>query len=206
MRRFTQEVGLPFGGTVAANGTMYVSDAAIPHHLLGGEGAYPAGSLQPQQFLTQDLHVPHGVAVDAAGDVFVADIYGITQTYVVEFPGGSLSGTVLPLDNLKNGSGAFLEDLVLDPQGDIVVADAGLNTVRFYPAPYGHQSQALTAGLSAPTGLAYGPDGSLFVGNEYVNSTQGNVVVFAPGSTSPTRTISTGINGGVLGVAIGTVH
>ncbi|MEO6835982.1 MAG: hypothetical protein ABI231_08760 [Candidatus Tumulicola sp.] len=54
-----------------------------------------------------------------------------------------------------------------------------------------------------PTGLAYGPDGSLFVGNEYVNARSGNVVVFPPGATNPARTIVTGINGGVLGVAVG---
>jgi hypothetical protein len=203
MRVYKQGVDLPFGGTAAGSGAMHVSNAGVPGSMGGGVAVYPPGALQPARYLTQNIHVPHGVAVDASGNVFVADIYGSTETSVVEFAGGSPKGVVLPLDKLAHGSGAFLEDLKLDAQGDIVVADAGLNTVRFYPAPYGHQGRALTVGLSVPTALAYAPDGSLFVGNEYINSQTGNVVVFAPGSDLPTRTITDGIAGGVLGVAVG---
>jgi hypothetical protein len=202
MRVYKQGVDLPFGGTAVASGAMHVSNAGAPDSGFG-VAVYPPGTLQPARYLTKNVHVPHGVDVDASGDVFVADIYGSTETSVVEFPGGSPNGVVLPLDKLAHGSGAFLEDLKLDAQGEIAVADAGLNTVRFYPKPYGHERRALTVGLSAPTGLAYGPDGSLFVGNEYVNSQNGNVVIFAPGSNVPTRTLTNGIAGGVLGVAVG---
>jgi len=61
----------------------------------------------------------------------------------------------------------------------------------------------LSVGLSAPTGLAYGPDGTLFVANEYINENTGNVVVFPPGASTPSETIQTGTSGGDLGVAIG---
>jgi hypothetical protein len=198
-RTYTTNVDLPFGGTLDAPGNMYVSDAGIPNSIEGGVAVYLPGASAPDHYLNQNVHVPHGVAVDASGNVFLADIWGVTYTAVVEFIGGSRTGTILPLDNL---GGSFLEDLKLDAAGDIVVADATRNAVRFYPPPYAHQSRVLTAGLSAPTGLAYGPDGSLFVANEYVNVNTGNVVVFAPGSNVPTRTIATGIMGGVLGVAV----
>ena len=196
---YTSDVDLPFGGTVDRSNNLYVSNAGIPGRNLGGVSVYPPGASQPDHYLTQHIHVPHGVAVDPRGNVFVADIWGVTYTAVVEFAGGGQTGTVLPLNDLNGG---FLEDLKLDAAGDIVVADAELNTVRFYSKPYGKESGALRSGLSAPTGLAYGPDGSLFVGNEYVNSVTGNVVVFAPGSSTPTRTIQAGLAGGVLGVAV----
>ena len=179
---------------------MYVSVAGIKHHVEGGIAVFPQRKKTPSTFLTRNIYVPHGLATDSNGNLFVAVIFG-EQSSVVLFPAGSSQSTVLPLNDLD--SGAFLEDLKLDANDDIVVADANLNAVRFYPPPYKNESTALTNGLSAPTALAYGADGSLFVGNEYVNVNNGNVVVFPPGATKPTRTIVNGLTGGVLGVAIG---
>lgn len=197
-RTYTDGIDLPFGGTVDPGGTMYVSVAGIKHYLEGGIAVFPRREMKPATFLTENIYVPHGLAADANGNLFVAVIFG-DQSSVVEFPGGSSQSSVLPLNDLDTG--AFLEDLKLDAANDIVVADANLNAVRFYPPPYKDESMALTAGLSAPTALAYGRDGSLFVGNEYVSPAHGNVVVFPPGATKPARTIATGITGGVLGVA-----
>jgi hypothetical protein len=199
-RTYTNGIDLPFGGTVGLAHTMYVSVAGIRGRIEGGIAVFRRGRSKPSTFLVDNIYVPHGVAEDQGGNLFVAQIYGL-QSSVVEFPSGSSQSTVLPLNDLN--SGAFLEDLKLDANGDIVVADANLNAVRFYPPPYENEREALTSGLSAPTALAYGPDGSLFVGNEYVNVNNGNVVVFRPGAKKPARTISDGITGGVLGVAIG---
>lgn len=201
-RTYAKGVDLPFGGTVDGSGNVYVSDAGVHGQLLGGVAVFPPGATKPAEYLVQNVHVPHGVSVDRNGNVFVADIYGSTQTTVVEFAAGSKTGTILPLNDLQSG---FLEDLKLDAHDDLVVADAKGNAVRFYPPPYGSESRALTAGLSAPTGLAFGPHGALFVGNEYVNSQQGDVVIFPPGASIPSRTITTGITGGVLGVAVGRI-
>ncbi len=200
VRTYSNGIDLPFGGTIDHKGTMYVSDGGIRGQIEGAIGVIPPGKRKPSEFLTSNIYVPHGIAKDPTGNLFVAQIYGLTSS-VLEFPTGSKTSKVLPLNDLD--SGAFLEDLKLDSHNDIVVADANLNAVRFYPPPYKKQSMELTAGLSAPTALAYGPDGSLFVGNEYVNANNGNVVVFPPGASAPARTIVTGINGGVLGVAIG---
>jgi hypothetical protein len=199
-RTYTNGIDLPFGGTAATDGTLYVSVAGIKHYLEGGIAVFPRRKKTPSAFLTRNIYVPHGEALDPSGNLFVAVIFG-DQSSVVEFPAGSSQSTQLPLNDLD--SGAFLEDLKLDAANDIVVADANLNAVRFYPPPYKDESMALTKGLNAPTGLSFGHDGSLFVGNEYVSPDRGNVVVFPPGATKPARTIVNGITGGVLGVAIG---
>jgi hypothetical protein len=200
VRTYNDGIDLPFGGTIDQKGTMYVSDGGIRGQIEGAIAVIPPGKRKPSKFLSSNIYVPHGIAKDPAGNLFVAQIYGLASS-VVEFRAGSKTSKVLPLNDLDNG--AFLEDLKLDSHNDIVVADANLNAVRFYPPPYKKQSTELTAGLFAPTALAYGSDGSLFVGNEYVNANNGNVVVFPPGASAPARTIVTGIDGGVLGVAIG---
>jgi hypothetical protein len=197
-RTYTNSIDLPFGGMVDSKGAMYVSVAGVKGQTEGGITVFPPGKTSPSTILTDNVYVPHGLARDSAGHLFLAQIYGL-QSSVLEFPKATDKSKVLPLNDLNTG--AFLEDLKLDANNDIVVADANLNSVRFYPPPYRNESMALTSGLSAPTALAYGADGSLFVGNEYAGA-NGDVVVFAPGATQPSVRISDGITGGVLGVAV----
>jgi hypothetical protein len=197
-RTYTNGIDLPFGGMVDPAGKMYVSVAGIKGRIEGGIAVFPKNKTSPSVFLTDNVYVPHGIAKDSSDNLFLAQIYG-PQSSVIEFPSGSNSSIVLPLNDLNTG--AFLEDLKLDAKNDIVVADAALGKVRFYPPPYKKESNALTA--VSPTALSYGRDGSLFVGNEYVNNNNGNVVIFPPGAKVPARTIVTGITGGVLGVAVG---
>lgn len=198
LRTYTDGIGLPFGGTVDAKGRVYVSDGGLDGQTEGEIAIFPPRKLTPSQTKTDNVYVPHGVAVDDKRDIFVAQIYG-TATSVVEFPHDASKGKILPLNDLE---GAFLEGLVLDTNRDIVVADECNQAVRFYPPPYKDESMALTSGTVTPDSVAYGPDGSLFVGNQFIVN-EGNVVVFAPGGSNPTRTISSGIHGQVLGVAIG---
>ena len=198
VRTYTDGIDLPFGGMVDSKGTMYVSVAGVKGRIEGGIAVFPPGKTSPSAILTAGVYVPHGLAKDSAGHLFLAQIYG-SQSSVIEFPKAQNKSKVLPLDDLNTG--AFLEDLKLDANNDIVVADAELNSVRFYPPPYKKESTALTSGVSTPTALVYGADGSLFVGDEYAGA-NGNVVVFPPGATQPTVRITDGITGGVLGVAV----
>jgi hypothetical protein len=199
-RTYRKGVGLPFGGTVNARGTMFVSDGGLTGRTEGGIAVFPPGKTKPSQIKYNDVYVPHGIAQDGAGNLFVAQIYG-QQTFVVEFAHDGNDGTVLALNDLNGG---FLQGLVLDRKNDIVVADECNDAVRFYPPPYQDESAELTDGLVTPTGLAYASDGSLFVGNQFLtNSNTGNVVVYGPGGTTPDRTISTGITGQVFDLAVG---
>ncbi len=199
-RIYRDDIDIPFGGMVGSNGTMYVADGSHFSIANGGIAVFPHGELKPSEFLTDNMTTPHGIAQDPSGNLFVVNMLPNDWFQVVEFPSGSTNSKVLPLKHLD--STRALEDLKLDSHNDVVVADAWSNLVRFYPPPYKKQSKTLTAGLSFPTALAYGPDGSLFVGNEYINQHNGNVVIFPPGSTKPARTIVNGITAGVLGVAV----
>ncbi|HEY2473192.1 MAG TPA: hypothetical protein VGI19_00175 [Candidatus Cybelea sp.] len=198
LRTYTKGIALPFGGTVDSKGNVYVSDGGLIGYVQGDVAIYPPGKLKPSQIKYNNVYVPHGIAVDAKRDIFVANVYG-KLTFVVEFPHDAYEGIILPLNDLKGG---FLQGLVLDSHNDIVTADECNPAVRFYPPPYKNESAALTQGLFSPDSVAYAPDGSLFVGNQFVGN-YGNVVVYAPGASQPNRTIVDGINGQVFGVAIG---
>jgi hypothetical protein len=199
IRTYTKAIGLPFGGAVDAKGTMYVSDGGLAGQTQGDIAVFPPGKLKPSQIKYYNVFIPHGLAVDAKRDIFVAQIYGLHRTFVTEFPHDAYQGINLHLNDLKGG---YLLGLALDSHNDIVVADECNQAIRFYPPPYKDESKALTSGVITPTSVAYAPNGSLFVGNQFITN-YGNVVVFPAGAMTPSETISTGITGQVLGVAIG---
>jgi sugar lactone lactonase YvrE len=201
IRTYQKGIGLPFGGAVDSKGTTYVSDGGLDGQTQGDIAVFPAGKMKPSQIKFYNVYTPHGIAVDAKRNIFAAMVYGTKDTFVVEFPHDAYRGIILPLDDLGGG---FLQGLVLDDKQDIVVANESNAhpAVQFYPPPYKDESSELTSGIVTPTGLAYAPNGSLFVGNQFVGN-NGNVVVFPSGASTPSRTISTGINGQVFGVAVG---
>jgi hypothetical protein len=198
IRTYRKGIGLPFGGAVDSSGTMYVSDGGLVGQTQGDVAVFPAGKLKPSQIKYYNVYVPHGLAVDAKRDIFISQVYG-KLTFVTEFPRDAYEGKTLPLNDL---SGGYLLGLVLDSNKDIIVADECNQAVRFYPPPYKDESKALTVGTITPDSVAYAPNGTLYVGNQFL-ANYGNVIVFPAGASTPSETISTGIEGQVFGVAVG---
>ncbi len=119
---------------------------------------------------------PEGIALDAAGDVFVVDA-GLKQ--VVELPagGGQFS---------TNISGAIsLRAIAADAAGDVYVADLVLGDVVKVPAGGGAQS-AISVGGN-PEGVAVDAAGNLFV---TISSTSGPTVVEVSSGTQTTLPIT----------------
>ena len=102
-----------------------------------------------------------GVAVDAAGDVFVVDsVLG----QVVKFPAGG--GAAVTVVTGLNGPLA----IAADAAGDVFIADSGNNQVVKVPA--GGVATAFATGLSNPSGVAVDA-----LGNVYVSDTGNNQVL-----------------------------
>lgn len=198
IRTYRKAIALPFGGAVDANGTMYVSDGGLAGQTQGDVAVFPAGKLKPSQIKYYNVFIPHGLAVDDKRDIFISQVYG-KLTFVTEFPHDAYEGKTLPLNDL---SGGYLLGLVLDSKKDIIVADECNQTVRFYPPPYNDESKALTVGTVTPDSVAIAPNGTIYVGNQFL-ANYGNVVVFPADSSTPSESISTGIEGQVFGVAVG---
>jgi len=140
---------------------------------------------------------PTSVVADVAGDLFVADS-GAGKVF--EIATGTTTLTSI-------GSFSTPEALVLDANGNLYVADSGTNQIDEIANTFSGALGGFTAGaqsvavsssatiggsaLSAPNGLAIGPDGVLYISD----SKNARVVTFNPvnGVTGPT--IATSANG-----------
>src|SRR5450631_3268957 len=99
------------------------------------------------------LNNPPGVAVDAAGDVFIADEL---NSRVVKVPAGGGPQTTVG-SGLSQPSG-----VAVDGAGDVFIADARLGQVVEVPAGGGAQT-TVGSGLSQPKGVALDAAGDLFI-------------------------------------------
>ena len=139
-------------------------------------GAATAANAQAVSFagaqsdLTTSLSSPYGVAVDARGDVFVADS---GNGRILEFPVDRAGPFAVPTSGLPTGSSASTA-VGVDPFGDVFVVDTNDN--RLVEIPPGVEQFTLTnaSGLNTPIGLAVIP------GNVYIADLGNNRVVKVP--------------------------
>ncbi|MBV8344815.1 MAG: hypothetical protein JO190_07455 [Candidatus Eremiobacteraeota bacterium] len=145
-----------------------------------------------------------GLTFDPSGDLFVANcmtcVTGQSGTNnVVEIPPHNNTPSV----TITNGI-TYPFDLAIDSSGTLYVSNLGCyspsceSTVAEYPQGYttGPPSNAIT--VKYPLGLALDSSQDLYVANCVVCSTgttgSDQVLVYAPGGTTPIRTITTGVN------------
>ena len=120
------------------------------------------------------LNLPSGVAVDAAGNVYVADSF---NNRVVKLAAGSATQEVLPFTGLYQPVG-----VAVDAAGNLYVGDKSNNRVLKLAAGSATQEVLPFTGLYFPYGVAVDPPGNLYVA-DYGN---GRVVELAPGSGTQT--------------------
>ena len=136
------------------------------------------------------LNAPGGVAVDGAGDVYIAD----TGNNAIKEWTAAGGLTTLVGTGLSGPTG-----LAVDGAGNVYIADTGDNAVKEWRAGAIPGSAPVTslAGLHAPAGVAV--DGS---GNVYIADTGDNVIAELPaGAGAATNLIATGLTG-PQGVAV----
>ncbi|HEY1801077.1 MAG TPA: hypothetical protein VGG46_09105, partial [Terriglobales bacterium] len=140
-------------------------------------GCIPAAQAQSVAFNGQTvpatgLNYPTGVAVDGAGDVYIAD-YGNNRVVEVT-PDGTQ--TTVPATGLNIPTG-----VAVDSVGDVYIADTNNNRV-VEVTPGGAQTTVPATGLNNPTGVA--GDGA---GDVYIADTLSNrVVEVTPGGAQTT--------------------
>lgn len=141
--------------------------------------------LRPFTLAFTDLHVPHGVAVDAAGNIYVADG---RANRVVKLAAGVQ--TVLPFTGLDLSGGGADEStagVAVDGAGNVYVTDSGHHRVLEMPAGSGIQLVLPFTGLDLPQGIAV--DGS---GTVYVADPDAGVLKLTVGSSRQTALSPTG--------------
>ncbi len=139
------------------------------------------------------LHDPRGVAVDAAGNVYVADA-GNNQ--VLKLAAGSSTQTVLPFTGLQLSTGIVnysIAGVAVDAAGDVYVADSGNNRVVKLAAGSSTQTVLPFTGLVDPSGVAVDTAGNVYVSDPGDDSGEHDrVVKLAAGSSTQTVLPSTG--------------
>ncbi|HEY6327029.1 MAG TPA: hypothetical protein VIW73_11020 [Candidatus Cybelea sp.] len=175
----TQGVTRATGLWVDRKGTLYVSNDTWPPSL----AEYKRGSTTPSLIITNGLYTPGSVAVDASGNLYVAD--GQSGGVILVYPprAGSPSRTI-QIPSQRGGPGG----LAFDAHGNLITAtfDVEHQTGNVYSIAPG-SSQPKNLNLLSVPGSAVGADKA---GNIYIGGVAGDMAVYAPGSTSPSRWIN----------------
>ena len=127
--------------------------AAAPHYTLAQSVNF-AGA---QTTILSGLNGPEAVAVDAAGDVFIADT---GNNRVVEVPVGGCPAAGCPTVGSNLGL-AMPAGVAVDAAGNVYIADTGNNRVVKVTA--GGVEGGLLGSLSSPTGVAVDSSGNVYV-------------------------------------------
>jgi hypothetical protein len=144
---------------------------------------------------------PGGLALDSAGNIFVADFSTNLVEEIVA------AGGYATVKTLGNGNGNFNKPVAvaLDPSGNLFVVDQGNAVIKEMTAASGYSTVATlpaTVGqLLEPGGLKVDASGNIFVAD-----TDHRVVkeVLAAGGYSTIKPIGFALNGGPVSVALDT--
>jgi sugar lactone lactonase YvrE len=138
------------------------------YYSINGMGVYKYNGSTVTQ-VTNVCGSPHGVAVDGAGNVYVADMSGSQVLKYTLLPSGSYSTATTVVGSLSSPQG-----VTVDGAGNVYIANTGANTVlKETLQSTGLYSQStVAASLGAPQGVAV--DGA---GNVYIADTTNNQVL-----------------------------
>jgi sugar lactone lactonase YvrE len=150
---------------------------------------YAAGSTTLLRTISSKISDPVALTFDKAGNLYVANggAFGGAGTGRTVTVYARNSTRVLRVIH----TGQRPVALAFDPSGTLYVANALGNTVTVY-APGATEPSRTIGKLNLPTSLAFDSHGNLYVSNTGLHGTEGNVTVYARGSTSVLRTITRG--------------
>ncbi|WP_408637789.1 serine/threonine-protein kinase PknD [Nocardia bovistercoris] len=129
------------------------------------------------------LSLPTGVAVDAAGTVYVTDM---GNDRVLKLPAGASNSTSLPFTGLKNP-----QDVAVDTAGNVYVTDTSNDRILKLPAGASTSTPLPFTGLKDPRGVTVDGSGAVYVAD------RGNdrVVRLAAGASESTTLPLAGLQG-----------
>jgi hypothetical protein len=181
----TTGTSTPFGLAVDKKGTLYVAN-------LGNNTVtvYPKGKSSPSVTLTSGIDEPYGIGVDSKGNIFVSNL---GNNEIVAYKAGASS----PYETISFASEGQAVGLGVDGKDNVWVACDTSNAVFEIPAGTTTPQNANLTGLNGPIDVSFGTADVI-----YVSSFGGsNVNVYKYGTTSPSATITSGIetNGPTFG-------
>ena len=179
------------GVAVDGAGDVFIADTGnnrvVEVPIVSGVLSNAAQIALPTTLAGAALNAPAGVAVDSAGDLFIADT-GNNRIVGIPYNGAWNTSAAVAIGSSLSGPLA----VVANASGNLYVADSGVGQIYEIFSPLANFSQQLVAvGFGNPTGLAVDASGSLFVA-DYAN---GEVVRIPniSGSLEPNDEVEAGI-------------
>jgi sugar lactone lactonase YvrE len=194
------DLNLPWGLAVAAAGKLYVADSGNHRILMVSNGVITTAAGTGNSGFSGDdgpainaqLQEPQGVAVDSAGNVYIADTGNNRIRKISNGVITTIAGNGTPGFSGDNGPATAAQlqipaGVSVDAHGNVYVTDLNNSRVRIL-IPSGGQLTILNSGLLAPgtEGTAYGP-----------------VQLSSAGGTGGTNWTATGLPSGVTLSAAG---
>ncbi len=169
-------LGRPIGMAVDGNGNLFVTDysAGLIKEILAGTGGAASGKVNASSTVSTvgtGFSGPSGVAVDGAGNLFIAEYDGHSVKEIFAGTGGAAAGTVNTSSTvIPLGSGfSAPADVTVDANGNVFVADSANSAVKEIVAGGdGKVSASSTVnivghGFGTPYGVAVDASGNVFV-------------------------------------------
>jgi len=154
--------GTRYGAVVLDDG----SGNVIATSYLQGTGVGPQVNFLPgaeSVVSASALNNPSGVAVDASGNLYIADTYN--QRVLKEtFSAGSYTESTVPTSTL-----AYPYGVTVDGSGNIYIADTGNNRVLKETLSAGSYTESMvsTSTLASPFGVAVDGSGNVYIADTY---------------------------------------
>ena len=105
----------------------------------------------------------YGMAVDHTGRVYIAEA---NANLIGVFAPDKKTGRMVELASIQTAKPAY--DIAIDAEDNLYAAEPSGNAIEVFKAPVQSSSRAafsITAAIESPYGLAFGPNGVLFVCN-----------------------------------------
>ncbi len=169
--------GTPDGLVVdQANGDLYIADATKNLvYRFDPAAAVPAEGDYDSQISDPEISTPAGLAIDSAGNLYVANYRGFVSRYV----GGAHAAYV---------DFGEARAIALDPSDDHIYIDNGSYASHYNAASEGNEFRSSPGQGQIADSLGIAVDAS---SNVYISDQgQGKVFVFAPGASVETPTVS----------------
>ncbi len=173
----TDGVSAPAGVAVDNAGALYVTNEGN-----NTVTVYPQGSSSPSLTIGNGISGPYGIAVDSSGEVFVSNLNNNTLT-------GYKAGATSPFETIDFTNFGQPVGVGVDGSDNIWVASDSNNAVFEIAAGSQTVQNSGLTNLNGPIGVAIGKRNVVYVSNFAAQ----NVNIYSNGSTTPSATITDGI-------------
>jgi len=134
--------------------------------------------------VSSGLKAPHGVAVDGAGNVYIADT---TDSAIKKWTAATQQVSTLVPSGLNSPTG-----VAVDSHGNVYIADCKNNAVKEWNISSGQVTSLVYSGLSYPTGVAVDSQGNVYFSDaghneikEWIAATEVTNTLVSSGLSTP---------------------